>query len=86
MSNWHNENWSGNDAAYVPVEIIPRPLRRAMRFSFRLYVLTVCLAAFGWSIYATIQAVHKLEANAHTSQPAPTPQHHHLHSMKGQRP
>lgn len=86
MSNWRNDNWSGNDSAHVPVEVIPRALRRAMRFSFRLYVLVVCVGVFGWTIYATIQAVHKLKANAHTSQPASTPQHHHLHSTKGQRP
>lgn len=83
MSNWHNDNWSGNDSSYIPVEVIPRPLRRAMRFSFRFYVLVVCVAAFGWSIYATIQAVHRLSANAHTPQPA---QQYHPHSLKGQRP
>ena len=86
MSNWHNENWSGNDCSYLPVEVLPRPLRRAMRFSFRVYVLAACIGAFGWSIYATIHAVHVLSANARAAQPAPDSKHHHLHSTKGQRP
>lgn len=86
MSNWHNDNWSGNDAPYVPVEVLPRPLRRAMRFSFRVYLLAVCVGAFGWSIYVTIHAVHTLSANAHTPQSAPDSKHHLSHSTKGQRP
>ena len=80
MSNWHNGNWSGNDPPFVPVEVLPRPLRRAMRFSFRLYLLVVCVGAFGWSIYATVQAVHRLSATS------PTSQQHHSHSTKGKRP
>ncbi len=86
MSNWHNDNWSGNDSAYVPVEVLPRPLRRAMRFSFRVYLLAVCIGAFAWSIFAGIQAVHRLSATTHTSRPATTPQHRQLHPLKGIRP
>lgn len=85
MSNWHNDNWSGNDSPYVPVEVLPRPLRRAMRFSLRLYVLLVCVAVFGWTMYASVQAIRRLSANAHASQPAPAPLHRQ-HSTKGTRP
>jgi hypothetical protein len=85
VSNWQNDNWNGNDfRTTYPVEVIPRPIRRAMRFSFRLYLLVVCVGAFLWATYAGVQAIRKLSSDTHTSQPAP--QHHHPHSMEGQRP
>ncbi len=87
MSNWHNENYSGNDLGYTyPVEVIPKPLRRVIRFSFRFYVLMVCLGAFLWGTYAAIQAVRHLSASPHATQPASTEHHRNQHFTKGQRP
>lgn len=58
MSNWHNDNWSGNDSNFsYPVENVPRPIRRVIQFTFRFYLLVVCIGAFLWATYAGIQVI-----------------------------